>query len=282
MTTDSRTLPGFERPPINEVALGVQFEPLEKLQSAHAGLLWSRFRSEYPTVEEQGPIISHPQEDLSALLRPVELKVDMLNAPPAPRLLFVSDAGTDLLQVQNDRFHANWRRTREEDTYPRYPHVRDRFESGLRSFIDFLDQETLGELRVRQTEVTYVNQLPMGAGWERFGEISRVLSFWRSDLIGEGMPEPEAASATVQFVISGANADDGRGRLYVDVRPSLRLPDHVQLFVMNLTARVLTRGNDPDEILEALDLGRSWVVRAFAGLTTQEMHDIWGRRNGDS
>ncbi len=281
MTANEPNLPGFERPPVNEVVLGVQFEPLEKLQTAHLGLLWSRFRSQFPTVEEQPPLPPQPPEDLSGLLRPVELKVEMLNMPPVPRLLFVSEQGTELLQVQHDRFIANWRRLREEDVYPRYPHVRGYFEDGLRLFLGFVEEEGLGELRARQCEVIYLNQLPLGVGWERLGQLSDVLSFWHADFSDDALPEPEAGSVSLQFMIRGDGADEPRGRLYVDVRPSLRAADRMPLLTMNLTARVLTPSSDPGQIAATLDLGRAWIVKAFASLTTPKMHEIWGRRNGN-
>ncbi len=37
-------LPTFDAPPVAEVALSVQFEPLGSLRSVQLGLLWERFR----------------------------------------------------------------------------------------------------------------------------------------------------------------------------------------------------------------------------------------------
>ena len=43
-------------PPIVETVLSVQFEPLAGLHTAHLGLLWEKFRRDFPRSEEQPPI----------------------------------------------------------------------------------------------------------------------------------------------------------------------------------------------------------------------------------
>ncbi len=44
--------PSFAKPPVNEVALGVHFAPPPALRTTHAGLLWERWRSNYPRTED--------------------------------------------------------------------------------------------------------------------------------------------------------------------------------------------------------------------------------------
>ena len=277
MNSEAHELPDFENPPVTEVVLMAQFEPLEEMQSAHLGLLWSRYRSRFPKLEEQPPLPPMAREDLTGKPRPIEVKVEMMSTPTAPRLLFISESGTELVQVQNDRFIANWRRTQEEDVYPRYEHVRGYFEDGFREFLSFVEEEQLGEVSLRQCELTYLNQIPAGLGWERFGEIHRVLSVWSDELV-EAIPEPEAASVSLQFLIPEPG-EQARGRMYVDVRPSIRNADQHPLFAMNITARVPGVGGGAAEPLECLDLAHEWIVRGFAAVTTKEMHEIWGRRD---
>src|SRR5258708_12433324 len=58
MTTRARPadLPDFERPPVTEVALSIQFARLPKVTNIHGGLLWSEFRADYPNYEEHPPL----------------------------------------------------------------------------------------------------------------------------------------------------------------------------------------------------------------------------------
>lgn len=270
-------LPDFESPPVTEVVLAAQFEPLEPLQTAHLGLLWSRFRSQFPNVEQQPPLPPQPREDLTGTVKPVEIQVEMLTAPPSPRLYFVSASGNELLQVQRDRFISNWRRVGDDDVYPRFERVRDYFAHGLSEFLDFATAEEVGPVRFVQAEVIYLNQLPVGVGWDSFGDVGEVLAFWTNEMSDHALPRPEASSVAFQFLLPDATAP--QGRLYVDVRPSMRKSDLTRLLALNLTARVPLDTESADDVLAAVDFGHEWIVRAFASITTPHMHAVWGRRD---
>ncbi len=51
-------LPDFAEPPLDEVVLGVQFEPVSGYSAVYAKDIWELFRSEFPKVQEQ-PILPH-------------------------------------------------------------------------------------------------------------------------------------------------------------------------------------------------------------------------------
>ena len=269
------SLPEFARPPVSEVVLSVQFQPLTGLTAAHMGLFWSHIRDRFPNVQQQPPLPPVRPEDLRNLPPQVEFSVNMSAVPTLPRLLFISEEGNELLQLQGDRFIANWRRLRDEDEYPRYPHVRRYFDEAFASFRSFVKKEGLGEIVLVQYEVVYLNQILAGEGWERLGQIKDVLSFWGDQYVEPPLMEPEAASVALQYSIP--NGPDPTGRLYVDVRPSLRHSDQRPLFAVNLTARMLAQSDDDMTQLPGLDIGREHIVRAFAALTSSEMHEIWGR-----
>jgi uncharacterized protein (TIGR04255 family) len=270
-------LPDFERPPVSEVVLSVQFQPITGLSAAHMGLLWARLRERFPTVQQQPPLPPARRENLGTFPPGVELTVEMGSMPLLPRLWFISEDETELVQVQSDRFIANWRKVREEDEYPRYEHVRAYFDEAFASFVDFITQEDLGSIMPIQYEVIYVNQILAGEGWQRFGEIDRVLSFWTNADAQPPLEEPESASAALQYLIP--SHENANGRLYVDIRPSVRQTDERQMFAMTLTARLLGSEEDDLTALPGLDAGREHIVRAFAALTNPEMHTIWGRRD---
>jgi hypothetical protein len=50
-------LPSYEKPPLNELALGVHFERLSSWQTRHVGQFWEEVSKEYPSTEDQPPII---------------------------------------------------------------------------------------------------------------------------------------------------------------------------------------------------------------------------------
>ncbi len=56
---------------------------------------------------------------------------------------------------------------------------------------------------------------------------------------------------------------------------------HIDLRVvlqLRLTAKVLPKSSNNDDIVEAFDLGRQWAVRSFTDFTSEEMHKHWQRR----
>jgi hypothetical protein len=58
MSGSTAPLPSFENPPVSEVALGVEYSPLENWRSAHGGLYWAEIKQNYPSTEIQPPLPS--------------------------------------------------------------------------------------------------------------------------------------------------------------------------------------------------------------------------------
>jgi hypothetical protein len=97
----SRGAGAFIRP--NADALGVQFNNLERFLSPHLGLVWERFKSNFPNIEEHPPLPptfetfgTHPQ------FAGINLQISA--GADTPRVFFVNADRTQLLQVQKDRF----------------------------------------------------------------------------------------------------------------------------------------------------------------------------------
>lgn len=267
-------LPKFKNPPVVETVLGVQFDEIEGLLTPHLGLLWHKYRSNLPLIEE------HP------LLGPAIEKFDV--QPPSPieiafepkpesRAWFLNRPRSELIQVQRDRFIRNWRKVADV-SYPNYEPLRKQFEQDFALFQEFIETEKLGSINVNQCEVTYVNHIEPAIGvWESHSQIDKILRNWTcwagSDKF---LPVPEDASIRLRFRIPDAS---GRpiGRLQAELRSARKLTDGAAIFVLNLTARGRPTGSDVDAVLDFLDLGREWVVRGFTELTTTEMHNIWER-----
>lgn len=101
-------LPDYKSPPINEVAWGVTIEPIAELLVPHIGLFWATIRNNYPVCEYAFPIMSQT------------MWVDRGTGAPFPRIFLLSQSKNELIQIQNDRFHFNWRQV---DGAPvAYPH----------------------------------------------------------------------------------------------------------------------------------------------------------------
>jgi uncharacterized protein (TIGR04255 family) len=265
--------PDFSNPPVVEVALSVSFEPLNGYTSAHTGLYWNRVRDQFERAEEHPPY-KIPLENEVAEPTARGMNVEVLKHLE-PRIWLVNSDETELIQIQKDGFFRNWRK-RSEEPYPRYKNLRQRFEREFTDFAAFVNEIGLGRLKTLQCEVTYVNQILAGEGWQRLGEIHKVLASCSELSRADFLPDPEQASWTAKFAIRDGT-DRFLGRLIVAAAPAFRRIDGHGLIQLTLTARGQRIGAGVEGVLGFFDIGHDWIVRGFADLTTPGMHDVWGR-----
>lgn len=272
MTVRPSDLPDFSDPPVVETVLSVQFEALSEVRTAHFGLYWTEIHERFPETEERGELTSIIEQFPDLPKSGIGIYMEALEVPPMPRFWFVNRSGTELIQVQRDRFIKNWRKVGEGDQYPKYERVKEGFERDFRSFREFVTKQQLGTVRVNQCEVTYVNQILAGEGWSSHAEIDKVFTLWRQPAsVCPGRAEDISFHA--RFPITDKEGAPV-GRLHAMVQSAARVSDGNLMFVLNLTAR-----GQVGEGTDFFDLGRSWIVRSFKELTTPEMHMIWGIRS---
>ena len=275
----SSALPDYSDPPVIEVALSVQFDALAGYGSVHLGLLWQKFKNEFPDVQER-PAVAHTTEQFGLRLGPrISMEAKVLSRPPVPRVWFLNSDGSELVQVQADRLIFNWRKTADNDDYPRYVSVRRKFDLALNNFRDFLRAEGLPDIQPDQGEVTYVNHFRSGSMWERHGQAERVVRLWNASPSDGFLGSPEGVRFAVTYVITEQESE--LGRLHVAFEPAYHLADNQPILVMTLVARGAPRGEGIEGIGRFFDIGHEWIVRGFTSLTTPEMHKVWGRRDGD-
>src|SRR5712691_2385152 len=88
-STGSRKRVDFDRPPVTETILGVQFAPLQGFTLPYAGLLWLKFRERYPNHEVRPPL-SPVVEDFTGPPRPALFGIELSSEPDA-RFWFIDD-----------------------------------------------------------------------------------------------------------------------------------------------------------------------------------------------
>jgi len=271
-------LPHFERPPVVEVAISLQFNPLEKLRSPHLGLLWERFRSEgLPITEDHGEL-EPAFEELEAKGSPrVRVRLQTFDdAPPLPRVWFLNEAKTELVQFQRDRLVVNWRQGARPEPYPRYGSIIARFKLALDILQNFAATEKLGSITPTQGEVTYVNHILAGEGWSVHADIDKVITFWKSNYSEPYLPRPEDVSFQTRFLMTD-KLGVPLGRLHVELQSAYRSIDKHPIFVLNLNARGAPRSPDFESTFQLFDAEHEWIVRGFPSLTERKMHEIWRR-----
>jgi len=269
---NSAPLPEFQHPPVVETALSVQFDPIRGMHASHFGLYWQHIRQQFPATEERDAL--EPAFELfgERAKRGQRIRFESRDSLRLGRVWYVNAKGTELIQLQADRFVKNWRKTGQADVYSRYEKtVKPGFERDLKTFTEFLASEDLGPMTINQCEVTYVDHIVAGEGWQTWSDAPRVFSF-----LGEFSQPIEDGMFTLRFPI--IHREKPVGRLTVEVQPALRESDERLMYVVNLTARgMMGMPGMTGEGREFLDLGRAAIVQQFAALTTPAMHSIWGR-----
>lgn len=263
-------LPEFDRPPVVEVAIGVQFEPIKAFRQAHVGLLWNRIKADYPLTQDQ-PRLETPIEVTDEGFVGPSFQLELLNSPPVHRAWFISADESLLLQVQDDRLIHNWRHRGGE--YPRFEPLLDQFWTHVDNYQAVLAEVGLSLPPVHQAEVTYINWIPVDS-MEHFFRPSTAAEI---DLPTVG-PRPDVQRWTARYPVR--DEDELVGRLAVETQPGGRLERGKAStgFQLALTFRApVVAEASRKRVSVLLGQGRDAIVRSFTELTTQAMHEEWGR-----
>ena len=259
--------PNYERPPVVEVAMGVQFSELKAFCVPHVGLYWQTIREEFPIQEERAPLPRWTEQQ--------ESKAELLDQPPMARAWFKNELGERLIQVQRDKFLYNWVGHVGRHEYPRYPLVRESFLHHWQDFREFLAKNDLGRPDVDTCELTYVNHARRGDVWKNVADAGKLFTAFGWATRGSFLPTPDAARWFLRFSLP-----EGQGVLQVTVAPMTRQDDTEAETVlqMSLTARGRPAGEVCDASVEKwFDMAREWIVRGFADLATEEADALWGK-----
>ena len=227
----------------------------------HIGLLWDKFRADYPIIQHAPPIASAKGEIL----------VDPTIGMPLPRVWFISESDDQLVQFQIDRFYFNWRR-RQSD-YPRYEHVIKNFESVLNTIVKFFSEFELGEFKPIEYELSYINHIPKGQGWDTIDDLPKIFSdFVWTKPKERFLPNPEKVAWQAEFPFP-----EKKGHLIISLKQAIQKEDKLPLLVLELKTKGIAESTNKEAIFEWYDLAHEWIVRGFTDLTTPEIQKIWER-----
>jgi uncharacterized protein (TIGR04255 family) len=258
--TPEEKLPEYKNPPVAEVVTGVYFKKIP-LQLPHFGLLWEQYRREYPRFEEATPLVTAFEQ------------TDTIDFP-MPRVWFVSADETGVIQVQHSYFLANWRKAKPTDAYPRYHKVMEQYRDRLQRFTDFLKTHELPEIEPVHYEMTYVNHILQGQGWNDISDIGRVFP----DLSWRNETDRFLGGYETLSCVSAFSLPNRMGRLRASIRTARRREDDHPVLILELTAKGRPEPGDEADVWDWYAVAREWIVRGFADLTSKEMQETtWER-----
>jgi uncharacterized protein (TIGR04255 family) len=192
-----------------------------------------------------------------------------------PRLWFLSEDDSELVQIQDNWLARNWRKQKAAKTYPRFPALRAKFMKDLSALRAFLRRQGLPHISPQQCEVTYINHVDVeDLPSPSLGSVLRLVDDRPVDY--EVPSESLRLAAAYPIVHEGSKV----GRLHLSADPAIRRSDGRNIIVLTFTARGTPLGKGIPGVGKFLDLGRESAMRAFVGLTRKEMHQIWRRIDG--
>jgi uncharacterized protein (TIGR04255 family) len=270
---DDAPLPRFRKPPVSEVAVGVQFPAV--LNPVHLGLYYQRIKARFPKVRIQPTVAPSfetfvvPQTIFGSPIQTLDLQ---------PRMWFMSDDENSLIQLQGDRLLFNWRGGVQGSSYPHFEAVYAEFTNALDELETLVAAEGITAIAaaVNQCEVLYVNPLLTANTGVPLSAPEKIFRVW-SDKLGLEWQEPlEDMSFTVRYRLNG---EDGNpfGRLTATLLSSGSAPNESHGFQLELTARGMPQERGRDGIAAFHNHAHRAIVRCFTALTTPEMHTLWGR-----
>ena len=265
MKTTAQSTTKFENPPINEIVCDILFDSIKGLRTGHFGILWEKLKPDFPETEDH------------ILLAPVPEDLETPHKILLPRVWFVHKNDNEVIQVQQNRFIHNWRKRQPDDKYPGYEKVIANFERYLSRFQQLLAEENLGNIVPRKYELTYMDLIPKGQGWENFDDLKKIF--------------PDLLPLTKQNIFStgvrginwqtSLNLPNNLGQLQMSIRDGWRGSiDHP---LLNIELKAFS--NHPHEPMPDGPM-QNWfntahdaIIKLFYNLISDEIQQkFWGRK----
>lgn len=279
---EARNLPDYDRPPVVETVVGIQFDQVSGLSTARLAAFWAALdQEEWPTATDAALLAAQIErfDEASSSSWAKGVQFRMMQQYPGCRVQIKNRSGDRMIQLQNGRFHFNWL-GKSGGEYPRYKSVRNEFAALWAKFCEFISRAHSPGVRPNQWEVTYVNQIPRGTVWSGPADWSFFKPLGAVPTI-PGTIEGESFGGEWHFVISPQ-----RGRLHIAWQHGREQDEGKQdpsqeLIRLTLTARgpVETRDDPTAAILDGLDLGRETIVRSFQQFMGDAANRYWGLKH---
>jgi uncharacterized protein (TIGR04255 family) len=270
-------LPQWERPPVDEVAVSVQFNDIPGLKVVHYGQLADRLQKFGLVKHEDKGTIPAQFEVFGKRVIPAQFQFPAVDVP-LPRVWYMTDDMHRLVQIQPDRFVYNWRKVEGAGEYPRLSEVLPAFWERCQEFQMFLVDSGLPSLSLNQCELSYFNIIDVHDGETYHQAFARVFRFYNgisiTALNGSVSLEPDGGNLNLTYVV---RAKDGTplARLHSSVQAAERANKRVIRF--SLVFRGPWSKPVGQELIEFLSFGREAVVRLFDSMISDQMHTQWGR-----
>lgn len=259
-----------------ERAVTVVFEKID-LTLGDYGLFWSEILSDFPLSQAASPVASELEQFEG--FRPIQRKVELLDASTLPRALFRNESKGELIQIQSDRFSFNWIKTGDDHEYPHSEAVFDAFFQFFERFVAYAQRRGLGNIVPLQCEITNVNVVKVSDVGNTFADVATVIKL--PELSSrEPQLELESQMMGAKHIIVG---DNGKpiGRVHSVAQPSLRADTQELVYRFDITARGAPMGAGIEGIKGFFNEAVSAINGVFLAIVTHAGRQFWGETNGN-
>jgi uncharacterized protein (TIGR04255 family) len=242
----------FEKEPLTEVVFGVEFNALE-FSSVHFGLYWQTICHRYPSKPIDRPPIG--EIELFSIL------------PKLRRIWFESEDRKQLIQVQPNRFHYNWRRQSHKEKYPHYAEIYPKFIEEWNHFQAWWTATDELPLQPIRYELTYINKMDEYFGWNSAKDYPKIFSI--IDQHWHDLPLPPN-SLNLNL---GLNLANNQGTLTVAIDQGINPKDNKAAVFLNLTA---SHDDTSIDIEQWFETAHQSIVEVFLSLVKSDIQKDWG------
>lgn len=263
----------FGRPPVDEVVLSVLFKSLDGLLAPHLGEIWQELKKEgFLNIAEQPPVIPI-MENFPNPNQETELRFG--NVPNPARIWFIHKDDNQIIQVQRDRFTFNWRKTEPNQKYPGFSAILEKFEEYYNHFGGIIKNLEIGEVSPLQYELTYIDQLMHGDGWDTLDDIGKIYNLFSNSLPSNSFwSGAESLIFQTSFPIQDLN-----GRLHLAISHRVRVSDQKQTLQTDFTMRGFSSNADYDAMIRWFKSARGKMREKFLNMFTEDVQtQIWERK----
>jgi uncharacterized protein (TIGR04255 family) len=247
----------FDAAPLNEVVVGRTFVPRADFLIPYFGAFWETIKADFPKTTHAQPIISPG---------------DFTGEPSAvflPRVWFMSDDTTRLIQVQQNRFHFNWRQVDGISApYMRFANFKPAALVMWERFSTYVSSVTNIELQATGSELTYTNIIEDGSA-DIWALAERTLRDVAMAETSSSMGRPKNFNLTWVY-----ESPSNIGDLQITAVNGIR-PDGSTLLKLDLTMRGKPENSEFGPWMQS---AHDYIVKAFKDITTPEMHAAWKLR----
>ena len=274
-------LPEWKRPPLDEVAIAIQFREIGDFQSVHFGELFEEYkRHGFGCTEDQHPIDPKYETFGKTVGDSIQLRFHQ-GPPPLRRVWFMNDDDHELVQVQQDRFIYNWRKIEGSGEYRRFDNLYPKFEQNLAIFREFLKERQLGDLEIDQCELSYFNVIEIQEGESFCKAFDRVFKEWSENddaiNIADVVVHPEMSRFRKSYRINSATDSSPVARVHVNADPAQHENTKQQVVKLQIVFRGPPFGQSDQDLFKLFAIGRESIVRIFDSIISEECHKAWGR-----